>query len=42
MVKLAAPYATWLGMARALLAHLSAADQAAIFDGNAGRVYRLD
>jgi L-fuconolactonase len=42
VVKLAAPYATWLGMARALLAHLSAADQAAIFDGNAGRVYRLD
>jgi L-fuconolactonase len=42
VVKLAAPYATWLDMARALLAHLSAADQAAIFDGNAGGVYRLD
>jgi predicted TIM-barrel fold metal-dependent hydrolase len=28
-------------MARALLAHLPASDQEAIFNGNAGRVYRL-
>jgi L-fuconolactonase len=41
VVKLSSPYATWLQMARALLAHLPAPDQAAIFHGNAGRVYRL-
>jgi L-fuconolactonase len=41
VVKLASPYPTWLQMARALLAHLPASDQEAIFNGNAGRVYRL-
>jgi L-fuconolactonase len=41
VLKLASPYSTWLAMARALLAHLPAADQEAIFTGNAGRVYRL-
>jgi len=41
VVKLASPYPTWLQMARVLLAHLSAADQAAVFSGNAARVYRL-
>ena len=41
VVKLAAPYRTWFHMARKLLSHLPAADQAAIFNENAGRVYRL-
>jgi L-fuconolactonase len=41
VVKLASPYTTWLQMARALLAHLPAQDQDAIFTRNAGRVYRL-
>ena len=41
VVKLAAPYAAWHQMARALLGHLSPDDQAAIFSGNASRVYRL-
>ena len=41
VVKLASPYPTWLKMARALLAHLSGADQTAVFSGNAARVYRL-
>jgi L-fuconolactonase len=41
VVKLASPYATWLRMARALLAHLPEQSQASIFSGNAGRVYRL-
>jgi L-fuconolactonase len=41
VVKLATPYSTWLNMARALLSHLPEKDQAAIFSGNAGRVYRL-
>jgi len=41
VVKLASPYPTWLTMARALFAHLPAADQAAVFCGNAARVYRL-
>lgn len=41
VVKLASPYSTWLQMARALLSHLPAGDQGAIFNGNAGRVYRL-
>lgn len=41
VVKLASPYPTWLQMARALLAHLPATDQAAVFGGNAERVYRL-
>jgi L-fuconolactonase len=41
VVKLASPYTTWLGMARQLFAHLPPAQQAAVFDGNAARVYRL-
>ena len=41
VVKLASPYATWLRMARALLAHLPEQSQASIFSGNAGRLYRL-
>ena len=41
VVKLASPYPTWLKMARTLLAHLPDSDQAAIFGGNAARVYRL-
>jgi L-fuconolactonase len=41
VVKLVCPYPTWLTMARALLAHLGAADQAAIFSGTAAQVYRL-
>jgi L-fuconolactonase len=41
VVKLASPYPTWLQMARSLLAHLPAPSQDAIFNGNAGRVYRL-
>jgi len=41
VVKLASPYSTWLQMARALLAHLPPQDQEAIFNRNAGRVYRL-
>jgi len=41
VVKLAAPYATWLGMAKNLLAPLSESEQAGIFNGNAARVYRL-
>jgi L-fuconolactonase len=41
VVKLASPYPTWLQMARALLAHLSPPSQAAIFNDNAGRIYRL-
>jgi L-fuconolactonase len=41
VVKLAAPYLTWLSMAKKLLAHLSGSEQAAIFNGNAERVYRL-
>jgi L-fuconolactonase len=42
VVKLASSYPTWLHMAQTLLAHLPEADQAAIFGGNAARVYRLD
>jgi L-fuconolactonase len=41
VVKLAAAYATWLGMAKKLLAPLSESEQALIFNGNAARVYRL-
>jgi L-fuconolactonase len=41
VVKLAAPYPTWLSMARTLLSSLPAAEQAAIFNDNAGRIYRL-
>jgi L-fuconolactonase len=42
VVKLAAPYPAWLKMAKMLLAHLPAAEQAGIFDANATRLYRLD
>jgi L-fuconolactonase len=41
VVKLAASYPTWLKMAKMLLAHLPAAQQAEIFNDNAVRVYRL-
>ncbi len=41
VVKLASPYTNWLNMAKALLAHLPEPSQASIFNGNAGRVYRL-
>jgi L-fuconolactonase len=41
VVKLSSPYSTWLQMARSLLSHLPPTDQAAIFQGNAGRIYRL-
>ena len=41
VVKLASPYAAWLRMAQKLLSRLSPADLAAVFDGNAARVYRL-
>jgi L-fuconolactonase len=41
VVKLAVPYPLWLGMAKKLLAHLSASEQALIFNANAARVYRL-
>jgi L-fuconolactonase len=41
VVKLASPYTTWLQMAKALLAHLPEQGQASIFNGNAGRIYRL-
>jgi L-fuconolactonase len=41
VVKLATPYPIWLQMARSLLSHLPPAEQAAIFDGNARRVYRI-
>jgi L-fuconolactonase len=42
VVKLAAPYPAWLRIAKMLLAHLSATEQAGIFDANAARLYRLD
>jgi L-fuconolactonase len=41
VVKLRSPYPAWLQMARTLLSHLPPADQAAVFDGNARRVYRI-
>jgi L-fuconolactonase len=41
VVKLAAPYPTWLTMAKMLLAPLSGTEQSAIFNANAARVYRL-
>jgi L-fuconolactonase len=41
VVKLASPYTTWLHMAKMLLAHLPETSQASIFNGNAGRIYRL-
>ena len=41
VAKLASGYIRWLETARGMLAHLSMADQAAIFYGNAARVYRI-
>jgi L-fuconolactonase len=41
VVKLACSYLRWLDTARAMTAHLTAAERAAIFDGNAARVYRI-
>jgi L-fuconolactonase len=42
VAKLASSYPRWLEAARAFTSHLPLADRAAIFDGNASRVYRLD
>ena len=42
VAKLASSYTRWLDTARAFTAHLPPEDQAAIFDGNASRIYRLD
>ena len=39
--KLASSYLRWLETARGLVAHLSKAEQAAIFHGNAAKVYRI-
>jgi L-fuconolactonase len=41
VAKLAGAYPRWLDAARNLVSHLSPAEQAAIFAGNARRVYRL-
>lgn len=41
VAKLAGAYPRWRETARALVSHLSSADQAALFAGNARRVYRL-
>ncbi len=41
VAKLACGYTRWLDTARGLVAHLSAAEQAAIFHENATRTYRL-
>jgi L-fuconolactonase len=41
VVKLASPYASWLKMAKMLLAHLSESQQALIFNDTAARIYRL-
>jgi L-fuconolactonase len=41
VAKLASSYPRWLETARAFTAQLSPADQAAIFEGNASRIYRL-
>ncbi len=42
VAKLAGAYPRWLDTARALVSHVSPADQDAIFRGNARRVYRLN
>jgi L-fuconolactonase len=42
VAKLASTYVRWLDTARALVSDLSPADQAALFRGNARRVYRLE
>jgi L-fuconolactonase len=41
VAKLASSYPRWLETAREFTAQLSPADQAAIFEGNASRIYRL-
>ena len=41
VAKLACGYLRWLEVARRLTAHLTAAEQAAVFAGNAERVYRI-
>ena len=41
VAKLACGYLRWLEIARRLTAHLSAAEQATIFSGNAERIYRI-
>ena len=41
VAKLASPYLRWLGTARTFVAHLSPADQSAIFHANATCIYRL-
>lgn len=41
VAKLACGYLRWLETARQFTAHLPAADQAAIFSGNAARIYRI-
>jgi L-fuconolactonase len=41
VVKLASSYLRWLDTARAMTAHLSAPERAAIFDGNTARIYRI-
>ncbi|MEI6862677.1 MAG: amidohydrolase family protein, partial [Verrucomicrobiota bacterium] len=41
VAKLASDYPRWLATARVFTAHFTAAEQSAIFSGNAERVYRL-
>lgn len=41
VAKLACGYLRWLELAQRFTAHLPAADQAAIFEGNAARIYRI-
>jgi L-fuconolactonase len=41
VAKLACGYVRWLELARRFTAHLSGDEQAAIFSGNAARVYRV-
>lgn len=41
VAKLACGYTRWLRLARGFTAQLTAAEQAAIFEGNAARIYRL-
>ena len=41
VAKLACSYIRWLDLARQFTAHLPPAEQAAIFHGNAMRVYRV-
>jgi L-fuconolactonase len=41
VAKLACGYRRWLDLARRFTAHLPGAEQAAIFGGNAERIYRI-